>query len=732
MIRTLPIPGGWNVKRAVSKPYFGGYTIFRRALEELTVSSFPSMEQNRFRHYRTEVRPPYGVLRGMNDRARDIARSFDLPLPGDASLAETSGEHEAFPLSENSLRSVFENAPDALLICDCDGTILTVNAETERLFGYGRHELIGGKVERLIPERLRGSHEQQRVSYSTSPTSRLMSESPTIFGLRRDGSEIPLAISLNRVESRNGLALFAIIHDISVLVAAQKRQRETDFERMLAELSAKFVNLAPERVDGEIRSGLQSIGEALGGDRATIALAQPSGEVLATYAWAAPGFPEYPRRLVELDAPWVVETVLSGRTILGRPNTLPPEAEILRAYMEKMGVKTDMIVPFRVGGQVIGGLAVDAFRQDQPWDQITLSRLQAAADVLANALVRKQSDEQLRKAYAEISELRDRLEKENRCLREEIKLENNHSTVVGTSQAIRNVLRKAEQVAETDSTVLIMGETGTGKELIARSIHELSRRRDRPLVKVNCAALPGTLIESELFGREKGAYTGALAREIGRFEIADHSTIFLDEVGEIPTDVQAKLLRVLQEGQFERLGSSRTISVDVRVIAATNRDLSAMVKDGKFREDLYYRLNVFPILVPPLRERTEDIPALVWHILKELRKRMGKKVEEVHAGTMETLQRFSWPGNVRELRNVIERNLILTNGPIFRLNPEELQEKPGLRMMTLDEIEANYIRTVLQSTNGRIRGRGGAAEILGLKPTTLDARMKKLHVHRPE
>lgn len=669
----------------------------------------------------------------MNDGSRNIARSLDPPVHDSWSLAETSGDHGVFPLSEDSLRSVFENAPDALLFCDCDGTILSVNAEVERLFGYDRHELIGEKVERLIPERFRSPHEQQRASYSTSPTSRLMSETPVIFGLRRDGSEIPLAISLNRVESRNRLALFAIIHDISVLVAAQKRQRETDFERMLAELSAKFINLEPERVDGEIRSGLQSIAESLNGDRAHIALVQSgSQDVFVTHAWAGPDAPEFPKQFVQDLLPWLIKRALNGEGTLLRPDQLPPEAHCEREYMETVGVKTALVVPFLVGGQVIGGVACDAFRQDQPWDEFTLARFQVAADVFANALIRKQSDEQLRKAYVEISELRDRLEHENRYLREEIKLENHHSAVVGTSQAIRSVLRKAEQVAGTDSTVLIMGETGTGKELIARSIHELSRRSNRPLVKVNCAALPGSLIESELFGREKGAYTGALAREIGRFEIADHSTIFLDEVGEIPTDVQAKLLRVLQEGQFERLGSSRTISVDVRVIAATNRDLSAMVKDGKFREDLYYRLNVFPILVPPLRERAEDIPALVWHVLKGLGKRMGKKVDGVHAGTMETLQRFSWPGNVRELRNVIERNLILTKGPIFRLNPEEFQEKPDCRKMTLDEMEANYIYTVLQSTKGRIRGRGGAAEILGLKPTTLDARMKKLDIHRPD
>jgi len=251
------------------------------------------------------------------------------------------------------------------------------------------------------------------------------------------------------------------------------------------------------------------------------------------------------------------------------------------------------------------------------------------------------------------------------------------------------------------------------------------------MVKTNCAALPGTLIESELFGREKGAYTGALAREIGRFELADQSTIFLDEIGELPPEVQAKLLRVLQEGEFERLGSAKTIKVNVRVIAATSRDLPAMVREGKFRPDLFYRLNVFPIVVPPLRDRLEDIPALVWHILGEFGTRFGRNFDGVQASTMRKFQKYAWPGNVRELRNVIERSLILTTGPIFKAEIPEAEEKPAPKMRRLGEVESEHFHRVLQATDWRIRGKGGAAEILGLKPTTLEARMKKLKIIRP-
>jgi transcriptional regulator with GAF, ATPase, and Fis domain len=258
----------------------------------------------------------------------------------------------------------------------------------------------------------------------------------------------------------------------------------------------------------------------------------------------------------------------------------------------------------------------------------------------------------------------------------------------------------------------------------------MSRRKDRLMVKVNCAALPATLVESELFGREKGAYTGALTREMGRFEVANGSTLFLDEIGELPLELQAKLLRVLQEGEFERLGSPKTIKVDVRVIVATSRDLKAMVQEGKFREDLFYRICVFPIHIPPLRERREDIPMLVWHFVREIGRRMGRNVEDVRSSTMKTFQNYSWPGNVRELRNVIERHLITNTGPIFEVDPSVFESGIVETGKTLETVERNHIRQILKSSGGRIRGKGGAAEVLGMKPSTLESRMKKLGISR--
>jgi transcriptional regulator with GAF, ATPase, and Fis domain len=289
-------------------------------------------------------------------------------------------------------------------------------------------------------------------------------------------------------------------------------------------------------------------------------------------------------------------------------------------------------------------------------------------------------------------------------------------------------------VAPTDSTVLLLGETGTGKEMLARAIHRLSGRRERLLVAVNCAALPASLVESELFGREKGAYTGALSRQAGRFELADRSTLFLDEVGELPLDLQAKLLRVLEAGEFERLGSPRTLRVDVRIVAATNRDLAAAVAGGTFRKDLFYRLSVFPIRIPPLRERPEDIPALVWAVATELGEKMGRRIDTVPKAVLERLQRYGWPGNVRELRNLVERALILGSGPVLDVSlpsdPEPSLPEGGVEL-TLDEAERHHILRTLTATQWRIRGQGGAAERLGVHEATLRSRMKKLGIARP-
>jgi PAS domain S-box-containing protein len=345
----------------------------------------------------------------------------------------------------------------------------------------------------------------------------------------------------------------------------------------------------------------------------------------------------------------------------------------------------------------------------------------------------KNAEQKLQSAFDEISKLKDQLKKENIYLKSQVKASRDLDQIIGESPAIKKTLFHVQQVAGMDSSVLLLGETGTGKELIAHAVHDMSFRKERTLVTVNCSALPSTLVESELFGREKGAFTGALTQQIGRFEIADGSSIFLDEIGELPMETQVKLLRVLEEGQLERLGSSKTINVDVRIIAATNRDLLKSIEEGSFREDLYYRLNVFPIRIPSLRERAEDIPLLVWHFVKEFCNKMGKKIDAIPGKTMEALQNYSWPGNVRELRNILERGMILTRGKTLYL---DLPTLPKMKKAAhqpasnLVDLERKHIVDVLARTGWKVSGKGGAADILGLKESTLRARMHKLGINR--
>ena len=364
-------------------------------------------------------------------------------------------------------------------------------------------------------------------------------------------------------------------------------------------------------------------------------------------------------------------------------------------------------------------------------------RMQDAAgwseSLLTEAGPRPRTDESLRQSDRTVKECEDRIESGNTFLRKTADREHRQYDLIGNSTGLRRVLEMAEQVAPTDATVLLLGETGTGKELISRKIHELSRRSKREMVKVNCAALPAELVESELFGRERGAFTGALSRELGRFELANGSTILLDEIAELPLALQAKLLRVLQEGEFERLGNPRTIKVDIRVIGATNRNLAEAVRAGRFREDLFYRLSVFPVTIPPLRERREDIPSLVWHFVHEFSRQMGRNIESIETSTMEALTSHSWPGNIRELRNVIERFMITNTDTVFRVDlplagASLVKARPG----TLEEAERNHILGVLKSVDWRVRGEGGASEILRVKATTLESQMKRLGIARAQ
>ena len=355
------------------------------------------------------------------------------------------------------------------------------------------------------------------------------------------------------------------------------------------------------------------------------------------------------------------------------------------------------------------------------------------AGSIKNITERMEAAQNLRDALVEIRELKSHLEAEKAYLQEEIKLEYNFENIIGNSDELRYTLYKVEQIAQTDTAVIILGETGTGKELIARAIHGLGPRKNRTLVKVNCATLPLNLMESELFGYEKGAFTGAVDRRLGRFEVADGATLFLDEIGELPLELQSKLLRVIQDGEFERLGSSRTLKVDVRIVAATNRNLEEEVRNGRFRKDLWYRLNIFPITVPPLRNRKQDLPLLVDFFVKRVSRKLGKSIDTIPKSVMSALQNYHWPGNVRELENVIERAVINTSGNKLRLMDtlDTPQKDLATTPKTLETVERDHIIRILEETRWKVSGKNSAAEILGLNSSTLRARMRKLGIRKP-
>ena len=395
----------------------------------------------------------------------------------------------------------------------------------------------------------------------------------------------------------------------------------------------------------------------------------------------------------------------------------------------ELGFKVGCVLPLASRHRILGTLGLRR-RDDTMYTDDEVNFLIQVANQIAVAVENAL-------AYGEIRSLKDKLAEERVYLRDEVRTERNFEEVVGKSTVLRRVLRNVETVAPTDSTVLIYGETGTGKELIARAIHNLSPRRSKAFVKLNCAAIPTGLLESELFGHEKGAFTGAIAQRIGRFELADGGTIFLDEVGEIPLDLQTKLLRVLQEREFERLGSGRTLRTDARLIAATNRDLAALVEEKRFRADLFYRLNVFPVHMPPLHERPEDIPLLVRHFVEHYARRMKRAIETIPSETMEVLTRYRWPGNVRELQNLMERAVILSPGPVLHVPLGDLDVRatggqPRGPAQTLEEAERAHIVATLTDTNWVVAGARGAAARLGMNRSTLQFRMKKLGIMRPK
>jgi len=541
-----------------------------------------------------------------------------------------------------------------------------------------------------------------------------------------------LSIASDKVDAYQTLDLeFAqlVAGQMAVAVEAQCYQQRLARERERSELLLQVNNTLVSNLN--LRELLSAISVCLQGviphDLAGIALYDPAVNQL---------------RLAALDFPANEDFFIEGEIIPleGNPGgiafatrkTVVSDASNIHDSLGRRfaaaGVKSSCIVPLISHDRALGVLGISSLRENAFSEE--------SADLLGQVAKQVAIAVENALAFREIDELKRKLEEEKLYLEEEIRSGYNFEEIIGSSAALKRVLKEVETVAATGSTVLINGETGTGKELIARAIHNLSPRRERTLVKVNCGAIPTGLLESEMFGHEKGAFTGAIDRRIGRFELADRGTIFLDEVEDIPLELQPKLLRVLQEQQFERLGSSRTMSVDIRVVAATNSDLTQMVAEKKFRSDLYYRLNVFPIALPPLRERPEDIPLLVHFFASKFAQQMKKPIDRIPSDTMAILTSYSWPGNIRELQNLIERAVILSRGSVLEVPQAEL--KPNAKSATdqtnsstLEAVEREHILRVLRESNWVIGGPAGAAARLGLNRTTLNNRLRKLGITRP-
>jgi len=620
---------------------------------------------------------------------------------GDAPTLTGSMLEVTLTQSASSPFDLLDAMPDGVLLVHQDGRITFANRQAAWMFGYARDELLTVQIEALLPQWSRATHVRQRERHMADPRARPMGAGVSLLGLRKDGSEFPVEISLSSAEIGNDLLILSAVRDVS-----QRHQMEARLGSA-EELTRVALDAIPSH----------------------IAVLDGRGTVLAVNrAW---------ERFARDNAAASTSSVGLGANYL----------EVCQAA--SLNGSSDSVSALNGILSVLRG-ETDAFEmeyachspREKRWFAMSVTPMEAsrarALVTHTNVTKRRALQVELEAALTQIGLLKDRLEAENTDLRRRIATTVELEEIVGSSRALKEALHKVDLVAATDATVLLTGETGTGKDRFAHAIVKRSHRAERPFVIVNCAALPANLIESDLFGHEKGAFTGATSRRQGRFELADGGTIFLDEIGDFPLEAQVKLLRVLQSGEFERLGSEETITVDVRVIAATNRDLAKAMEQGRLRADLFYRLNVFPIDIAPLRERKEDIPLLVWYFVANAEGRYGKHITTIPEQTMDALMRYDWPGNVRELEHVVERAMILSRGTSLLITesftpivPDATPAAPADDGGSLEHVERAHIIRTLQRCGWKVKGDGNAADLLGLRESTLRYRMKKLGIERP-
>jgi len=635
--------------------------------------------------------------------------------------------------------NIFNNSTDAIFIGDPDkNLIVDVNAKACEILGYTKNELLKVNLTELIP-----NQRKNFIDFFNRVKRNKSAETDQLVFKAKSGK---------RIFSEVSASVFSIDGESGILGIVHTESDEGRFERIIGKVSeAVIVN--PDR--GIIGNFLAETSRVLRVQYAgmTRIVKEDPLTVKVVNMWEKDHFGESFEYEVagspcELVVDGDFQTIEKG-VMSKYPNS---------ALFKKFSAESYMAIPISDSQKKPLGhffLIDDGIMERKNWIENLLrlgalrmrleiertDALQALEEVNQNLEIKvrertkalTESNANLEEALKEVEELRDKLHAENVYLKEEIKLNHNFEEIISKDKGFKKVLSEIEKVAKTNSTVLILGETGTGKEVLTRSIHSISDRKNKPLVKVNCAALPATLIESELFGHEKGAYTGAISSKQGRFELANDGTLFLDEVGEIPLELQPKLLRALQEGEFERVGGVKTLKVNVRVIAATNRDLEKSVEKGEFRSDLFYRLNVFPIHVPPLRDRKGDIPLLVNHFIDKYSQKLGNEITKIPQSTIKQLTKYNWPGNVRELENIIERAMIVSEGGHLKIGDwlKGEVESNDDQLVSLERYERDYIIKVLNKTNWKISGKNGAAEILDMKPTTLESRMKKLKISRP-